>query len=390
MGSYVLPRIWITDLLQAAAKAGFVGGIADWFAVTALFRRPLGLPIPHTAIIPAQKVRLGRALGRFVANHVFTPEDVARTVGQLDLPGILQRALGEPQAARSAAQALAGLVPRLLAAGEDGRAVRIIARVLPRLFGGEAAGTVIARAMRALVDGGRHQEALSYLIEQIRNGLASNEENLRRTIAEKVSEHGGRLVGWAIGANVARRVLSAVNQELDKMGPAGSELRSSFEIWIRNEIDRLEHDPTRVAEIRATIRRVMSHEAVQSWLWDVWRRLRSSIEKDAAEPSGRSIRFLESILADVGRSLVEDPTQRARLEGAAHAAIGAVLPSAREELAKFIAAVVAGWDTATITNRIELHVGKDLQYVRINGTLVGFLIGGVVYLILNRIFGYSI
>jgi uncharacterized membrane-anchored protein YjiN (DUF445 family) len=389
-GSYALPRSWMTDLLQAAAKAGFVGGVADWFAVTALFRRPLGLPIPHTAIIPAQKVRLGRALGRFVANHVFTPEDVARMIGQLDLPGIVQRVLGEPRAVRSAAQALAGIVPRLLAAAEDGRAGRMITGVLPRLVGGAGAGAVMARVLRALVDGGRHQDALDYLIEQIRKGLVSNEESLRRAIAEKVSEHGGRLVGWAIGANVARRVLSAVSEELDKMGPAGSELRASFETWIRSEIDQLEHDRTRAAEIGAAIRRVMSHEAVRSWLWDIWRRMRRSMEADAAAPGGRAIRFLEDTLVDIGRSLTEDPVARARLETAARSAIGAVLPSAREELANFIAAVIGGWDTKTITDRLELHVGKDLQYVRINGTVVGFLIGGVVYLLLNWIFGYSI
>jgi uncharacterized membrane-anchored protein YjiN (DUF445 family) len=388
--SYALPRGWATELLQAAAKAGFVGGIADWFAVTALFRHPLGIPIPHTAIIPAQKVRLGRALGRFVANHVFTPEDVARTIGQLDLPSILQRVLRDPEVVRSAARLLAGLVPRFLTAAEDGRAGRLIARAWPRLFGGAAAGAVIARVLRALMEGQRHQEAFSYLIGQIRSTLASNEESLRRAIAEKVSEHGGRLVGWAIGANIARRVLSAVNQELDQMGPEGSELRASFEAWVRSKIDRLEHDNTRAAEIGVAIRRVMSHDAVRSWLRDVWRRLRLSMESDAAAPNGRTVRFLEGALVDIGRSLGEDPVARARLEGAAQAAIGAVLPLAREELANFIAAVVARWDTATITDRLELSVGKDLQYVRINGTLVGFLIGGAVYLILDRIFGYSI
>lgn len=266
----------------------------------------------------------------------------------------------------------------------------MISRVLPRLLGGATAGAIIARVFRALVDGGRHQDALGYLIGQMRAGLASREEDLSRAIAERVSEHGGRLVGWAIGASVARRVLSAVNQELDKIGPDGSELRMSFELWIRSEIDRLESDPARAAEIGAAIRRVISHETVQAWLWDAWRRLRSAIQADAAEPRGRTIRFLEGALADFGRNLVNDPIARLRLENAAHAAIGAVLPSAREQLAKFIAAVVAGWDTATLTERLELHVGKDLQYVRINGTLVGFLIGGLVYVILNRIFGYSI
>ncbi|MBC7799389.1 MAG: DUF445 family protein, partial [Gemmatimonadaceae bacterium] len=108
------PGLW-TDLLQASAKAGFVGGIADWFAVTALFRHPLGLPIPHTAIIPKQKARLGRALGRFVAGHVFTPAEVSRVLGRIDLAAIVARFLSDPAAARPAAQALADVLPRVLA-----------------------------------------------------------------------------------------------------------------------------------------------------------------------------------------------------------------------------------------------------------------------------------
>ena len=109
--SFWLPPGYWTDLLQAAAKAGVVGGLADWFAVTALFRRPLGLPIPHTAIIPNQKDRLGQGLGRFVANHVFTEAEVRRVLGRLDLAGILRSFLADPAAARPAAQALAGPCP---------------------------------------------------------------------------------------------------------------------------------------------------------------------------------------------------------------------------------------------------------------------------------------
>src|SRR5208283_4958513 len=118
LASYLAPPGWPAELLQAAAKAGFVGGIADWFAVTALFRHPLGLPIPHTAILPRQKERLGRALGRFVANYVVTPEEVERIVERLDVPGILHRFLADPASSRPAAEALAGMIPRVLASVE--------------------------------------------------------------------------------------------------------------------------------------------------------------------------------------------------------------------------------------------------------------------------------
>src|SRR6185437_12132884 len=158
LGTYAMPEGWGTDLLQSAAKAGFVGGIADWFAVTALFRHPLGIPIPHTAILPNQKERLGAALGRFVANHVFTGEQVARVLHGLDLAGIFRRFLADPTSTRPAAETLAGMLPRLLATVEDGRARRLTSRIVPRILGGPAAGAVVARALRGMVEGGRHQE----------------------------------------------------------------------------------------------------------------------------------------------------------------------------------------------------------------------------------------
>ena len=284
VGTYWLPPGVATEVLQAAAKAGFVGGIADWFAVTALFRHPLGLPIPHTAIIPAQKARLGRALGRFVANHVFTGAEVARTLEKLDLAGIIARTLADPATARPAAQALAGMLPRLLATVEDGRARKVLARILPRLLGGPEAGRLIARALRQLVEGGRHQEVFGFVLAQIKTLLLSREAALHAAIEERVREQGGRLVGWALGATVARRVLGVINAELEKMEPDGSDLRAAFDEWVRREITRIEEDPARAAEIGAALGRVVGHETVRAWFWDVWSRMRLAFEADEVDP----------------------------------------------------------------------------------------------------------
>ena len=387
LGSHWLPRSWATDLLRAAATAGFVGGIADWFAVTALFRHPLGIPIPHTAIIPNQKARLGLALGRFVANHVITAQEVSSVLGRLDVPGILARYLADPASAKPAAAAMAGMLPRLLATLEDGRARRVAGRVIPRILGGPGAGMVVARAMRGLVEGGRHQEVFGFILEQLKSLLAAREETLRQAIEERVREQGGRLVGWALGASIARRVLSTITTELEKMSPDGSELRAAFDEWIRREITRMEEDPARAAEIGLAVRRVVAHETVQAWIWDVWSRMRVAMEADAARPNGRTIAFLETALGNLGTMLETDPGARARVDQAVTGIVAELMPAARTNLADFIARVVGGWDAATITERLELRVGKDLQYVRMNGTLVGFLVGGVLYGLLRLGFG---
>lgn len=385
--SYTLPASSWTDLLQAASKAGFVGGIADWFAVTALFRHPLGLPIPHTAIIPTQKARLGRSLGRFMAGHVFTPEEVRRVLGRLDLPGIVARFLSDPVAARPAAVALAEMLPRVLATIEDGRARRTMARIVPRLVGGPGAGRIVARMLRTLVDGGRHQEALGFLLGELRTLLDNRQETLEGFIQDKVRAQGGRLVGWALGAQVANRVMTVLREELDRMGPDGSTIRDAFDAWARREIERMETDPERAAEIGRAVRRVMSHETVQAWLWDVWSRMRLALEADARRPGGHTLSVIEGSLANLGAFLAGDEAARARLQAAAESVAATLLPTAQAQVAAFIGDVIAGWDADYITDKLELRVGRDLQYVRINGTLVGFLVGGALFGALRAMFG---
>ena len=386
--TYALPRGWPAEVLQAAAKAGFVGGVADWFAVTALFRHPLGLPIPHTAIIPRQKARLGAALGRFVAEHVFTEAEVGRALERLDLPGIVHRFLDDPVATGPAAVGLAAMLPRLLATLQDGRARRLLSRVVPRLLGGPGAGRVVAQVLGKLIEGGRHQEVFGFILAQLKVMLAEKEGSLRTAIEERVREQGGRLVGWAVGAQVASRVLRQVNAELERMSDDGSELRAAFDEWMRREIERIEHEPARAAEIGAALRRVVSHPTLQAWLGDVWSRLRVAMEADAANPGGRTVAFLGDALANLGALVEADPKSRAALLVAAQAIVARLLPSAQAELSGFIADVVGNWDTATVVDKIELRVGRDLQYVRVNGTLVGFLVGGVVYALLRVTFGY--
>ena len=387
VATYAMPHGVTAEALRAAATAGFVGGIADWFAITALFRHPLGLPIPHTAIIPREQSRLGRALGRFVADHVFTEADVARMLGRLDLAGMVARFLADPASSRPAAEALATTLPRLLATIEDGRARKVMARILPRVLGGPEAGRVVARALRHLMEGGRHQEVFGYVLAQLKLLLAGREDALRVAIEERVREQGGRLVGWALGASIARRALAVINAELDKIEPDGSELRDAFDEWMRREIARIETDPARAAEIGAALRKVLAHDSVRVWFWDVWSRVRLSLEADAAKPNGRTVAFLAEALGNLGTLLRTDEAAHDRLQRVAQGIVAGFLPAAQAQLADFIAEVVDRWDTTTLVERLELRIGADLQFVRINGTLVGFVVGGLVYGALHATFG---
>ena len=387
LASYALGRGFWPGLLQAVAKAGMIGGLADWFAVTALFRHPLGLPIPHTAILPAQKERLGRALGNFVANHVFTEADIDRAIGRLDVPALLGGVLADPQTGAMIERMVASAMPHLLDRLEDGRASELIARALPRLLSGETLAPVVARALRTLVDSDRHQEVLTFLLGELKAVLRAKEEGMRVLIEDRVREQGGRLVSWALGGSIATRVLGAMSHELDRTDPAGSELREAFTAWVRREIDRIETDPERGQEVGEAIRGLVGHESVRGWSAEVWQRSRAMIETDLARPRGWLATLIVDALPRLGSVLAGDERTRARVEGAVRSLVLRMLPAMRDRLSSFIGIVVGGWDAGMIVEKLELRVGRDLQYVRINGTLVGALVGGLFYLVLRALFG---
>ncbi|HWL80270.1 MAG TPA: DUF445 domain-containing protein [Roseomonas sp.] len=387
LGAYQLPPGYWSELLQASAKAGLVGGLADWFAVTALFRRPLGLPIPHTAIIPHQKERLGRGLGRFVGNHVLTEAEVQRLLARVDLAGVLRRVLSDPANTRPFAEALAANLPRVLDAMEDGRARRLMVRLLPRMVSGPAAARLLARMLRAMMAGGQHQAVFGLALEQIKVLLSAKEEDLRQAIQSRVRAEGGALVGWLAGGAVARRILTAINQELEKVEPGDSDLRAAFETWLQTEIERLETDPARAEAIGVALRQALAHPTVAAWLGDVWSRMKTGLAADAASPEGRSVALLSGLFTNLGRLLAEDAAARDRLNQWLEGMLRGALPSVQARIADFIAGVVTRWDTATVVDKIELRVGRDLQFVRVNGTLVGFLAGGALFILMQAAFG---
>lgn len=380
--------LWL-ETLRAGAKAGVVGGLADWFAVTALFRHPLGLPIPHTAIIPAQKERLGRALGRFVSTQVFTEDEVGRVLARIDLPNFVSSVLSDPATANTLTSGLIGAIPQMLDRFEDGRAGAAFSRSLPLLLGGSNLAPIVARGLRSLVDGNQHQEVLTFLLRQLKAGLQAKEPALRSMIEARVREQGGRLVGWAIGGSIANKVLAAASEELDRINPDDSSIREGFTDWVRSEIDRIEQDPQRADEISQTFKSVFAHDTMLTWGGDIWARVKRMIETDITDDCGWTVTLVRETLNRMAIQAREDPAMRQRIDEAARKAIERSLPYLREHLTNFIATVVGNWDATAVSEKLELRVGRDLQYVRVNGTLVGFGVGALLSLLLKALFGVS-
>ncbi|MBE7210108.1 MAG: DUF445 domain-containing protein, partial [Gluconacetobacter diazotrophicus] len=327
------------------------------------------------------------ALGTFVATHVFTDADIERALDTLDLPGLLARALRDERVAEAVRGALARGVPAMLAALGDGRAGTLGGRLLPALLHERQVAPLVARALRVLVDGNKHQDVLTFLLGEIRGLLKSREAHLRGLIEERVREQGGRLVGWAIGGSIATRVLGAINAELARTDPRDSQLRDAVTAWMRREIDLIEEDPERARELADTLRGLVTHRSLRSWGGDVWRRVRDAVEADLREPDGAAGRVIDDLLARGVASLETDERTRDAVERQAGALVRRALPAMRARLSGFIGGVVERWDPAGLVDRIELRVGRDLQFVRVNGTIVGALVGGLLFAALRLALG---
>jgi uncharacterized membrane-anchored protein YjiN (DUF445 family) len=389
IGLYALPEprgFWI-DLAHAAAKAGFVGAVADWFAVNALFRYPFGRWTGLGGLLPRQKQRLAGGMGRFVARQFFTPESIRRAVDGVDVGAAAGRFLSDPAGARRTAVALAPFVPQLLEALADGRAVRLARRLLPRLVSGPEAGPVVARLLRSFLDGSHHQEVFSQALTRLKSSLSANEEKLKAAIEARVAEQGGAMVKWVAGAWIARKVLAAANAELAKVEPNDSDLRAAFDAWVSHEIERLEKDPARAAELAGALRSAFSHPAVALWLEDAVMRLSQLARFDAAREDGRIVGALTGLLANLGRTLSENEASRSGLNRLLEETVAALAPSAQARIEGFVSAKVEGWSDADLIERIELKVGRELQLIRLNGTLVGAAVGALLYAVLTALFG---
>lgn len=381
------PRPYWLDLAHAAAKAGFVGAVADWFAVNALFRYPFGRWTGIGGLIPREKQRLAGGMGRFVARQFFTPDAIRRAVEGVDVAAAAARWLADPVAARRTAGAVAPFVPRLLESLAEGRAQTVLRRLLPRIIAGPGTGRLAGRLLRTLLDGGQHQEVFGYALAQVKATLAANEEKLRVAIESRVAEQGGKVVKWVAGAWIAKKVLSSLNAELGRIEPSDSDLRAAFDAWVESEIHRLEHDPDRAADLARALRSVFTHPTVTAWLEDAVLRLAQMARFDIEREDGRIVAALAAMLANLGRTLEADEDARRGLNRFVEEIVAALAPRAQSRIEGFVAAKVAAWSDQDIVERIELKVGRELQMIRLNGTLLGAAVGAALYAALSALFG---
>jgi uncharacterized membrane-anchored protein YjiN (DUF445 family) len=364
--------------VRAFAEAAMVGGLADWFAVTALFRHPLGLPIPHTAIIPRNKDRIGDTLAAFLKDNFLIPGVVARRMRQVDVAGAAGRFLANPSEAEGRTRETASrIVADLMEALDPERLGGMIKGVIDSRLRSADLAPMLGQGLNAAIAKDRHLPLIDGMIRWAGKTLESNEHLIRQMVHDRA----GSILRWTgLDATIADKIIDGLMRLIDDMSiDPGHPVRLKAEDALARLAEDLKFDAVmqrRVAEWRDE---VLDNEAMRQWLDGLWEQGRAALLRAARDPrSAMGGRFGET-LRQLGETLQQDPKLRATINRfTRRAAVGF---SARygESIVKLVSDTVRGWDTRTITTRLEDAVGRDLQYIRVNGTIVGGLVGLTIH-----------
>jgi uncharacterized membrane-anchored protein YjiN (DUF445 family) len=350
-----------------------VGGIADWFAVTALFRHPLGLPLPHTAIIPRNKDRIGENLAKFVETNFLAPDIIAGKLARIDFAMQFAHWLAVPERGRQIAQWTLDFVPSLLSAIDDEDIRRFLHENVAERVRGVDTPLVVGTIADTLLEGDRHQAVVTELLEQLKQLFEEHKPLLRQRVRESTAWIWKKL---SIDEKVSDNLIAIVDETLKDLSENPDHAwRRGFDDAIRDFVSQLRSSPDYLAKWEALKERLVEHPALKEYLANVWRDIKAWIEADAASPDSYLKARIEEGIAGIADGLLTDAAMREKLNAWLRETMLALVEGQRHAIARLISETVHHWDAATVTQKIELEVGRDLQFVRINGTVIGGLVG---------------
>ena len=369
------PIHWAWGYVASFAAAATVGGLADWYAVVALFRRPLGLPIPHTAIIPRNHQRIADNLGSFVETNFLAPEAVEAKLGEVDFAAQMATWLSDRERSAALAAFAVRMLPQALTAIDQGGLRRFFGeRVRTELQRIEIA-PLAAGLLGTITDRGQHRRLLDELLGALEKLLA-NEETLA-AMREKIrAELPTLLKFYSAEAYVLRKLVASTTAFIvEARANPDHPLRAEFDRFAKRLVEQLRGSASFARRAEELKRELLARPEVTALAEGAWDSLRSFLERDAKSDDSQIRRQLEAMLVDVGAQLARDAAIRGEINRGMVRVLGDFVQSQKSGVGRFIADQVKGWDIDVLIGRIELTVGRDLQYIRFNGALIGGLAG---------------
>jgi uncharacterized membrane-anchored protein YjiN (DUF445 family) len=369
------PATW-AGWLHAFAEAGMVGALADWFAVVALFRHPLGIPIPHTAIIPNRKNDLGESISNFVAEHFLEPEVVRKKLQSVNLAALVASWLKSDKGRRSVEGLLGSVLNWALAALNEQRVRKFLSRLSGKQLADVNLAPMLGSALEWLIRGQRHQEILTQILRYAIVVLHDN----RDVIREKVQQESPWWLPGFVDDRILEKMLERVEHQLFEMAlNPDHAMREKFNAWAQTLAQDLKSSAHLGRWGEDLKQQLLDNNELQDYLFGLWQELASNIEADIDKPDSQIKQRVGQWLDSVAVELDADPDMQAWINAWLTDAITAVVARNSAQISSLISDTVQSWDGADTSRRVELAIGRDLQFIRINGTIVGGLVGILIH-----------
>ncbi|MBK0866187.1 MULTISPECIES: DUF445 domain-containing protein [unclassified Saccharopolyspora] len=362
--------------VRAAAEAGMVGALADWFAVTALFRRPMGLPIPHTAIIPTRKDALGHNLGEFVGSNFLAEPVVRDKLGRADIGHRVGVWLDDADHAERVTSELATAVRGAVQVFRDEDVQAVLEQAVLRKVLAQPWGPPLGRILGQVFADGSHHRLVDLVCDRAYDWVRDNHETVLRVVSQRAPSWSPKFFDGMVADKIYAEVLSfawAVKTDPDH------QMRKAVDRFLVDFAHDLQHDEQTIAKAEQIKRQVIAHPEVQNLVASAWGTAKRMLLDAAEDPSSELRLRVRDGLQGLGRRLVEEPELRAKVDGWLEGAAVYVVSHYRAEITTLITDTVERWDAEETSRKIELQVGRDLQFIRINGTVVGALAGLAIY-----------
>jgi uncharacterized membrane-anchored protein YjiN (DUF445 family) len=378
LSRYFQPQYPWMEWVQAFSEAAMVGGMADWFAVTALFRHPLGIPIPHTAIIPSRKDRVGEMLGAFVERNFLNRSVIEHRLLEAHLGERLAKFLSDPANSRAVARhAARGLVAAAESMHDDDVQAMIDSAILDRIKTARVA-RFIGRGLSLMTAGNRHQELLDEGIRLAARAVTENEDLIR----QRVEAESPWWIPEAIDDKIVRKIVKGIERTLQEVSnDANHPLRQRFDAALAKFIDDLQNSPEVMQRAEELKEEILSAEAVRHFSSSIWADTKAYLVRRAERVEETDVDSISNGLAKLGGAILDDPELMDRVDGWLRGGVLGLVERYQSEVSDLIANTVRGWDPTATSQRIELAIGRDLQFIRINGTVVGGLVGLLLHAI---------
>ena len=372
--------------VEAFCEASAVGAIADWFAVVALFRHPLGLPLPHTAIIPRGKARVADGLANFVRDHFLEPETLVAKLGMFDPARRLGDWLADPARVDDWVADARGWALKAVGLFDDGRMRQATLELVVAQARRWNSAATAAEVLTMLTQGGRHHELLDAGLEKIGGFLGEDEVKARVSalMVRHARKEWPKVIGMVemvtpvarMADGLASKLSASVLGELrEVLAQPDHPVRRRYDAWLAAFIERLRNDEALVAAFERVKERAITDPAVLDYAGSVWNDLKRLLQDDLADEHSTLAEHVAQAMRDVGERLRHDESLRASLNEHVLSAADQLATNLRAGVTTHIAQTIKDWDDRQLVDELELSVGKDLQFIRINGTVVGGIAG---------------